>query len=178
MRLVKIKYVVFLAMIFNLNIFSQELQITNYSFTKNYSTQSNSSGYNIQTSIGRSIVGISHSFKQSIQSNPFLKNFRNENINPDVDEITGLPIDFSLYQNYPNPFNPSTVIQFSIPEESFVNLTIYNLLGEKVAVLVDELKSPGNFNISWQAGKLSSGIYVYTLHSGDFFESKKLILLK
>jgi len=91
---------------------------------------------------------------------------------------TTLPEEFLLYQNYPNPFNPSTKIKFSISKESNVNLSIYNLIGELVTTLVDEQMTPGIYEYEFNAGKFSSGIYLYKIIAGDFVETKKMILMK
>ena len=85
---------------------------------------------------------------------------------------------FNLEQNYPNPFNPSTKIDFAIPQSSFVNLKIYNVLGEEVATLVNETKVAGNYEVNFNASNLPSGIYFYKLRAGSLTESKKMILLK
>lgn len=85
---------------------------------------------------------------------------------------------FTLEQNYPNPFNPATSIRFSIPSPEFVNLTVYNILGKEVAILVNEQKDAGNYNIEFNAVSLPSGIYMYKLKAGKFERFKKLILLK
>jgi len=95
------------------------------------------------------------------------------------DKNQGLtPIQFSLEQNYPNPFNPSTTIQYSIPEGGNVKLLVYNSLGEEVAVLADEYKDAGNYNIKFNASKLPSGIYFYKLKMNSSIETKKMILLR
>ena len=86
--------------------------------------------------------------------------------------------EYKLYQNYPNPFNPSTKIQFSIPKRSFVSLTIYNVLGEKITTLVNDVKPAGNYEIVWNAENLPSGIYFYRLENGKINISKKMVLLK
>lgn len=86
--------------------------------------------------------------------------------------------DFYLAQNYPNPFNPTTTINFSIPEQSLVTLKIYNALGEEVKTLVNELKSVGNYEIKFDASKLSSGIYFYRLKADNYIETKKMLMLK
>ena len=85
---------------------------------------------------------------------------------------------FVLEQNYPNPFNPSTTISFSLPEGAFTELKIYNALGEEVATLVSDQLSPGIYNYEWNAAKLASGIYLYNLRSGDYVQTKKLMLMK
>jgi len=95
-----------------------------------------------------------------------------------VEDIKSLPTDFSLEQNYPNPFNPSTTIRYSIPIDNFVTLKVYNLLGQEVAALVNENKVAGNYNITFDASNLSSGVYLYKLDAGQFSSVKKLTLLK
>jgi len=89
-----------------------------------------------------------------------------------------IPTEFSLYQNFPNPFNPNTTIYYSIPEETFVKLNIYNLLGEEVAVLVNESKTSGNYSVNFSLRDYNSGIYLYKLEAGNFVETKKMILIK
>jgi Secretion system C-terminal sorting domain len=89
-----------------------------------------------------------------------------------------IPNDFSLQQNYPNPFNPSTNINFSVPEESFVTLKVYNVQGEEIADLVNENLSTGNYNVNWDASALPSGVYVYMLRAKDIYLSRKMILMK
>ena len=89
-----------------------------------------------------------------------------------------IPDEFTLAQNYPNPFNPSTTIQFSVPEQSFVSLEIFNTLGEKVDLLLAEELNAGTYRYNWNAGNLTSGIYYYSLSADNFRQTKKLILLK
>ncbi|MBK7981275.1 MAG: T9SS type A sorting domain-containing protein [Ignavibacteriae bacterium] len=91
--------------------------------------------------------------------------------------------DFKLDQNYPNPFNPNTIIEFSIPsnanrETSNVKLIVYDILGNEVSVLVDARKSSGNYSIKFDAGNLSSGIYIYKLQSGNFISTRRMMLIK
>ncbi len=92
-------------------------------------------------------------------------------------EVT-VPLEFTLEQNYPNPFNPSTVIKYSIPENGFVTLDVYNLLGEKVTSLVNGIQDAGRYEISFDASSYTSGIYVYSLKSGSFNSVKKMSLIK
>jgi Secretion system C-terminal sorting domain len=89
-----------------------------------------------------------------------------------------LPIDFSLSQNYPNPFNPSTVIKYATGSTQFVSLKIYDVLGNEVALLVNEEKPAGSYEIEFNASQLSSGLYFYKLTSDNFSETKKMILMK
>jgi CubicO group peptidase (beta-lactamase class C family) len=95
-----------------------------------------------------------------------------------VEEISNVLTDFYLEQNYPNPFNNSTVIKYSIPQEGLVTLKVYNLLGEEVARLVNDTKQTGNYEVSFDATGLPSGIYFYRLRTGDFVETKKMVLTK
>lgn len=93
-----------------------------------------------------------------------------------VEVIT--PLKFVLEQNYPNPFNPSTLIKYSIPQDGFVSLNVYNLLGEIVATLVNGKQEAGRYEIDFDASGLSSGIYVYNLKSGNLNSVKKMLLVK
>ena len=95
-----------------------------------------------------------------------------------VEEQSFTPEVYSLNQNYPNPFNPSTIISYSIPKQSMVTLKIYNLLGELVTTLVDQPQNAGNHEFKFNAGHLSSGVYFYSLKAGEFFQTKKMMLLK
>ena len=104
------------------------------------------------------------------------------------DETVIQPEKFHLSQNYPNPFNPSTKIRFSIPasslnpfskgEGTLVTLKVYDVLGNEIATLVDEYKSAGSYEVDFDASKLSSGVYLYTLQAGTYVQSKEMILLK
>jgi hypothetical protein len=98
----------------------------------------------------------------------------------DADEGAEIPSTYSLEQNYPNPFNPSTNIRFGLPETAPVTLEVYNLQGQKVAVLLQNVtKSAGMHTLSFDASKLSSGIYVYRIMAGStFMASQKMVLLK
>ncbi len=88
------------------------------------------------------------------------------------------PMRFVLHQNYPNPFNPSTTIGYELPARSRVVLKIYNLLGQEVATLVDEETQAGRYEVMWDAGDFSSGVYFYQLGASEFVQTKKLILLR
>ncbi len=88
------------------------------------------------------------------------------------------PNNFRLSQNFPNPFNPSTIISFTIPEAAYVVLTVYNTLGESVAILAEENLSAGAYQYDWQAENLPGGVYFYRLQAGNFQSVKKAVLLK
>jgi hypothetical protein len=85
---------------------------------------------------------------------------------------------FALHQNYPNPFNPTTTIQFSVPQRTYVNLTVFNVLGERVETLINGEKGPGKYSIQFDGSRLASGVYFYRLTAGSFTEIKKMELLK
>jgi hypothetical protein len=91
---------------------------------------------------------------------------------------TGKPTEYSLMQNYPNPFNPTTTISYTIPKNGLITLKIYDILGTEVAELVNESQEAGKYLVTFNASELPSGIYFYTLTSGNFTATKKLILLK
>ncbi|MEK9137368.1 MAG: T9SS type A sorting domain-containing protein, partial [Bacteroidota bacterium] len=112
-------------------------------------------------------------------------------------EATGTqsPAAFALHQNFPNPFNPSTEIRFDVPLQSHVTLSVFNLLGQEVARLVDEDRSSGAYNQRWDASAFASGVYFYRLsavpvarrdlvprerdgQAGDFTASRKLLILR
>ncbi len=87
-------------------------------------------------------------------------------------------LTFSLAQNFPNPFNPSTTIKYSIAKAGFTKLTVYNSLGQAVKVLVNEVKTPGEYNITFDASHLSSGLYFYKLETDGFVKTNKMLLVK
>ena len=93
-------------------------------------------------------------------------------------EVNVAPSEFSLSQNYPNPFNPTTVISYQLPVNSFVILKVYNVLGNEVATLVSERESAGKYEVNFDASKLGSGVYYYTLRADNFVQTRKMILLK
>ncbi len=95
-----------------------------------------------------------------------------------VSDVPGIPTAFALEQNYPNPFNPSTVVTYRVPILSNVRLAVYDILGREVALLVNEKKSPGSYEVKFDAQNLSSGIYLYRLEAGDVSQTRKLMVLR
>ncbi len=85
---------------------------------------------------------------------------------------------FLLEQNYPNPFNPTTNIKYSVPADGFVNIAVFNVLGEKVANLVNSLQKAGSYEVTFDATNFASGMYIYRMESGDFVSVKKMMILK
>jgi hypothetical protein len=95
-----------------------------------------------------------------------------------VSDKIQLPNDFTLSQNYPNPFNPTTTISFSLPSKSFVTLKVFDALGREVSTLVSQELTAGNYSQQWNAGNLPSGMYFYRLQTGNYSETRKIVLLK
>ena len=95
-----------------------------------------------------------------------------------ISKLQSIPNSFKLEQNYPNPFNPSTTIKYSVPENSFINLSVYNLLGERITELVNETLAAGEYRTDFDATELPSGIYIAKLESGNHKQTIKMILLK
>jgi len=91
---------------------------------------------------------------------------------------TGVPGQFRLYQNYPNPFNPNTVIRYSLIENRFVILKVYDVIGKEVMTLVNEKLNPGNYKIEFDGSNLTSGVYFYKLTAGEFTETKRMMIFK
>lgn len=100
------------------------------------------------------------------------------NISTSVNEETPSPEKFLVNQNFPNPFNPSTKIEFSIPVTSFVNIKVYDVLGNEIRTLVNEEMEKGNYSTVFFANGIPSGVYFYTFRAGGFVEAKRMILLK
>src|SRR5690606_23697391 len=96
----------------------------------------------------------------------------------DVDDKNITITNFKLNQNYPNPFNPATIIEYSIPNESFVQLKVFDMLGNEISVLVNENQSPGNYKKLFSGENLASGTYLVQLRAGNFVKSFKMTLLK
>ena len=86
--------------------------------------------------------------------------------------------EYRLHQNYPNPFNPSTQISFDLPENSFVTLKVYNLIGQEIKALVNSSLEAGRHTVYFDASDLPSGIYLYRLTANEFVSEKKMVLIK
>ena len=97
-----------------------------------------------------------------------------------VNDGTSIPKSFELKQNYPNPFNPGTIISYSVASQTMVSLSVYSITGKEIETLVNEVKNPGLYSVYFDASalKLSSGIYFYQLHAGNYSVTKKFTLLK
>jgi len=89
-----------------------------------------------------------------------------------------VPVKFSLFQNYPNPFDPETLINYTIAKAGIVKLSVYNVLGQKVADLVNEHKTANTYKVTFDASDLTSGVYFYRLEVGDYSKTMKMMLLR
>ena len=113
----------------------------------------------------------------------YLNIFQFNDIDIDVDAETVLPGAFVLYQNYPNPFNPITTLHYDLPENSYVNVTVYDMLGRAVKTLVNSTQDAGLKSVVWNAANdygnpVSAGVYLYQIRAGDFVQTRKMVLLK
>ena len=98
-------------------------------------------------------------------------------------DVKVIPGEFALQQNFPNPFNPSTEIRYDLPEEGFVNLVVYNMVGQKVRTLRSETMQPGYHSMVWDGrndvgSQVATGMYFYSIHTGSFQATKKMLFLK
>lgn len=180
--------------------FSARISYTNVILDWLTATEVNNYGFEIQRSVqtdkwdvldfveghGNSNSPKEYSFLDSEVNSAGIYSYRLKQIDNDgsyefsktIEVNFGAPINFELSQNYPNPFNPSTTIRFSVSESSFINLSIFNPLGEKIEELVNEVREPGIHTIEFNAGELPSGTYFYRIKTANFTNTKKMILIK
>ena len=91
---------------------------------------------------------------------------------------SNIPTEYKLEQNYPNPFNPSTEIKYQLPQDGYVKIEVFDILGNSITTLVDQDMQAGYHSVTWNASNLASGIYFYRIQSGTFTAIKKLMLMK
>ncbi|PID59719.1 MAG: hypothetical protein CR986_05485 [Ignavibacteriae bacterium] len=182
-----------------LTLFNASLIKENISLTWQTATEVNNYGFEIQRKSGKSEwekigfikgTGNSNSPKNYeftdfslTNGNKFLYRLKLIDIDGQFDyskeiEVNYLPNQFLLKQNYPNPFNPTTSISYILPEKTFVTLTIYNSLGQVVNQLINNEQDYGAYKVNFDASKLSSGVYYYTIKTNKFTETKKMMLIK
>ena len=170
----------FIFLSFNL-VFSAGEKIPWWSVNGGGHIYSSSTNYQLCGSVGQSVageaVGTYHSY--SGFWNPWV-------VATDVEEEkeeASVPKEFSLSQNYPNPFNPQTVIEYALPKESQVSITVYNILGQRVKVLKDEFEKEGYKRVVWDGRddsgeEVASGVYFYRIVAKDFVKTKKMMMVK
>jgi hypothetical protein len=147
-------------------------------WTKLIGSPNGSEGYSIIQTPGNGFAVTGVASSSGSGPDVWVIRLKSETASGLADEIFVLPITFSLEQNYPNPFNPRTHFEFRIADFGFVTLKVYDVLGNEVAILVNEERPAGSYEVEFDAGNLSSGIYFYKLQSGSFVETKKTLLLK
>ncbi len=134
------------------------------------------SSYILSGTVGETVTGkITGS---AYQHNSGFWNVYSQSVLTDVEEDETIPSTFKIEQNYPNPFNPSTIIRFSVPENSNVTLIVYDILGNEITTLLNEDKDAGWYNIRFDASGLASGVYIYRITADNFISTKKMTLLK
>ena len=122
------------------------------------------------------IVGVTDDDSSSIQIDEIWYNDRPAGLG--ISDDAPIASRYELGQNYPNPFNPTTHIRFNIPETANAKLTVFNVMGEEVATLVNGVMQAGGHTVSWNAASMPTGVYFYQLESGNFSQTKKLLLVK
>ena len=169
-----------------------ETEVNNYGFeverTSNVKGQTSDSWENIGfvNGNGNSNSPKDYSFFDELNSSYGIYYYRLKQIDNDgkyeyskvISVDLGIPSSFSLSQNYPNPFNPATTINFTLPVNTFVTLKVYDILGNEVAILENEEKEAGYYEVDFDAKGLASGIYFYNISAGEFYLTKKMLLLK
>ena len=129
------------------------------------------------------IFGKSTQDSETITINGQMYNLITDPENLNIGKKPKIPLEYKLYSNYPNPFNPKTKIRYDLKESSHVNISIYNIAGQKIVTLVNQYKQAGFSSVDWKGlnqngNPVPSGIYIYQIHANDFFLSKKMILIK
>ena len=181
-----------------LSSFSANVNGSNVNLAWSTATETNNSGFEIQRKSGEDFVSIgfvrgsgtttelqNYSFTDTklsvgnysyrLKQVDFDGSFEYSNV---VNVDLTAPTVFSLEQNYPNPFNPSTVINYNIPQNSFVTLKVYDVIGNEVATLVNQTQSAGKYEVRFDASNLSNGVYMYSIKTDNFTSTKKMILMK
>ncbi len=133
-----------------------------------------------ESDLGEYVVEVTNSdlLNLKVQSEPFIVLLDSNAVFAEGVNSEEIPANFSLSQNYPNPFNPSTNIQYTLPEASLVELTVYDMMGREVAELEKGMKSAGTYAVNFDASNLASGIYIYRLKAGGFVQTKRMLLIK
>jgi hypothetical protein len=139
--------------------------------------------YKLSSSLGQSIAGVQEGDTKIVYVGFWYPGMGASDVEWEEVDLSQRPTEFGLRQNYPNPFNPVTTIQYALPKASEVKIEIYNILGQRVRILVDEHQDPGYKMIHWdgkddRGDEVSSGIYLYRIQAGDFVKCKKMTLLK
>ncbi|MCB0746449.1 MAG: CotH kinase family protein [Ignavibacteriae bacterium] len=163
-----------------LRLFNQENQIVDsltYDDIAPWPIEADGAGSTLELIDAESDNSVGINWRASLEhGTPGKINTAVTNIDDNYD--SAIPIKYELSQNYPNPFNPSTTINYSLPENNYITLKVYNLLGEEVRTLFEGVKQAGSYITTFDAANLSSGVYYYRLVAGEYSNTKKFILLK
>lgn len=161
------------------NIFpqNQSFKLTSHSFCNGFAITITSNA-RIKSSVGQFLIGNSHNSSGTYINSGFLAGLPKIVVGMKNDEIFSIPTDFFLNQNYPNPFNPITHIQYGLPKPSHVKLEVFNLIGQKVATLVNLYQPAGFYKIGFDGRSYASGMYVYRVVAGDFVGVRRMLLIK
>ncbi len=152
---------------------------TNLPLYENYSYQVNTSGIGNRTVYLRLVIDDNFTTDYALGELHALDNtLQKTNIKEKTYNGESIVKSYEISQNYPNPFNPSTTIKYQIPQDGVVTLKVYDILGREVANLVDGFKTKGRYEVRFDASKLATGVYIYRIKSGDFVQTKKMMLLK
>ena len=154
-----------------------QYQIKQSAFSNAASPVSDGANFKLQTTGGQAAIGKSESDTYSMRAGYWYIP-----VSPvtgiDDDPFDLLPVKFELYQNYPNPFNPVTNIKFALPKPSEVKIEIYNVLGQRVLMLINENRPAGYHIVQVNANRLSSGVYFYRIQADHFSRVRKMMLVK
>ena len=181
-----------------LSSFTANVNGTNVSLNWSTATETNNNGFEVQRKSNEGFVTIgfvkgkgtttevqNYSFTDSkVQVGSYSYRLKQVDFDGSFEYSNVVNVDltapdvFALEQNYPNPFNPSTMISYSIPQNSFVTIKVYDIIGNEVAALVNQTQSAGKYDIRFDASNLSNGVYLYSIKADNFTSTKKMILLK
>jgi hypothetical protein len=146
-----------------------DLRLTNYSYPSEFPS----------VSVSGSVVHVVWYDCRDGNGNSEIYYKRDPTGNVGIQNIsTEIPSSYSLSQNYPNPFNPTTNIKFAIPKNEFVKITVFDILGKELETLLNEQLQPGTYETNWNASNYPSGVYFYRLTTGDFSETKRMLMIK
>lgn len=150
--------------------------VTTYVFASGGILAASSTNFVNNATIGQVAVGLIQSTNYRVNSGFWGWPGRPTGVRPP--DASSIPTAFLLEQNYPNPFNPTTVVSWQQPVVSWVRLTVFDLLGREVSVLMDEEKAPGRYEVKWDASQLASGMYICRMTAGTFVASSKMLLAR